>query len=256
MARNQPSVPSVEPEVQPPKFFKGSRSCSVSDFKDALQTMFLLQPRRFPDDNVKVLFISTLLRDSALVWYKSLRMRNDPALRSTSAFWEAFTTRFEPTLLEEELENRLLNITLRQNESIEEFNARFFNLATIVAYEDRALRGIYMNALTPDLLTHLHHMNPIPKTLADTIQAVEIIDSRNRQIMARKARFSKSSPPKKQESPATTTPPTSEPTSTSGIKFKKLDRAEIERRKSLNLCIYCGQPGHAITECPVKKSKN
>lgn len=121
--------------------------------------MFTLQPIRFPTDRIKTIFISTLLKDSALVWFKSQRQRDETFLDNLELFWTSFESRFGLSLLEEEQESRLLNISLRRNESIDEFHTRFMYLATIVNYEDRPLRGIYLKALNHELLDHFFHLD-------------------------------------------------------------------------------------------------
>lgn len=97
-------VLQTEPDVFLPNKFRGSRKCSASDFKDSVEIFFHHQPRRFPTEEIKVLFISRFFVDSALTWFKALRKSND-------FLWTAFHARFENYFVDEEAESKLLNIT-------------------------------------------------------------------------------------------------------------------------------------------------
>lgn len=252
-------VLQTEPEVSLPNKFQGSRKCSATDFKDSVETIFHLQPRRFPTDEVKILFISTFLVDSAHTWFKSLRKSNDPALLSLSSFWNAFQSRFGNLFVDEEAESKLLNLTQGKKERVDEFNLRFLTIASMVNFDDRAFRGIYMKAISPDILEHLFHVSPFPETFQEIMRESELIDSRNRQIALRRVppsssftrSFQNLEHPKQR-----TTFPESHQMDISAIKVVKLDDAEKKRRQELNLCRYCGDSSHQAIQCPKLQSKN
>lgn len=252
-----------EPEVPPPNKFRGSRKCSASDFQDSVETIFLLQPRRFGNDEIRILYISTLLSESALSWFRGLRTREDPLLDSLEAFWIGFNERFGSSFVDEEAESKLLNLTQGKKERVDEFNLRFLNSSSSVNFDDRAFRGIYMKAISPDILEHLFHLQPFPETLQEIMRASELIDSRNRQIAIRRSAFA---PPSVSKT-APTAPNTFAPVrnfqnhqdnqmDVTNVETRSVDEDERQRRRRLNLCRYCGGDDHQLESCPKLSAKN
>lgn len=158
-------VLQTEPEFPLPPKFRGSRKCSASDFKEMLNTIFLLKPVRFSSDDMKILYVSTFLLDAALTWFKNLRMTHDPCLDSLESFWTAFDHRFGLSYVQEESESRLLEIVQGGKERVDEYNHRFMNLASRTEFCDAALRSIYTKSLRRDILFHFFHLHSVPSLL-------------------------------------------------------------------------------------------
>ena len=130
------SSPSVvymhnEPDVPLPAKFSGSRRSSAIDFKKSMSKLFFLQPRRFPTDEIRIVYLSTFFTDSAKLWYQALEDSQSLVLQTLETFWVAFQNRFGNPLASEEQKNKLLSSRQGRSEPIEEFNSRFLTLAIL-----------------------------------------------------------------------------------------------------------------------------
>lgn len=244
-------VLQTEPEVPLPPKFRGSRKCSASDFKEMLNTIFLLQPIRFNNDDMKILYVSTFLLDAALTWYKNLRASHDPCLESLESFWIAFDHRFGLSYVQEESESRLLDIVQGNKERVDEYNHRFLNLASRTDFCDAALRSIYIKSLRQDVLFHFFHLHPAPPTLNEAMRAAELIDSNNRQF--KNSRSIVEGRTSAHQSRPKSSKGNAQPT------LRKIDSAEKQRIIDNNLCLYCGDDDHLVENCKKRlntQSKN
>jgi hypothetical protein len=89
MARDHEFIVSSEPEIPLPDSYNGSRTVSsASNFKEAMELVFVLQPRRFPSVNIKLAYVTAFLKYSALAWIKYIRQNED--CTTMDSFWTAF----------------------------------------------------------------------------------------------------------------------------------------------------------------------
>ena len=273
--RNSPSSPPVvylqnEPDVPLPAKFNGSRRSSSIDFKKSMTKLFFLQPRKFPSDEIRIVYLSTFFTDSAKLWYKSLEDSDSSVLQTLEAFWVAFQNRFGNPLASEEQKNKLLVCRQGRSEPIEEFNSRFHTLTLNVNFNDEALRSIYLQAILAETLEKLYDQDSLPSTLEEMMSLCELIESRRRQVQNRRNMLI-GRPNFKVHQPLSTTADGSSqlnPSSTSSNLPSKgnsptnnpeqrgpLSDEERQRRRSLGLFNYCGENRHFLSKCP-KKSKN
>jgi hypothetical protein len=278
MSRSNSTVPSQpEPELPLPDKFNSNKRGNVASFKRQFDKLFVLQARRFPDVIVQTTYISVFLEGAAATWYNTLVDNVDPVLTDLELFWSAFETRFAPPLITDELQSRLLRVHQDPTEGINEFNSRFRNLASNSDFNDAALRGIYLQALSPEILQHFYYINPTPPSLEETMLACERIFNLQiavqRRVAQRTPRHLPQHPRPMQSLPARPSltqpqalpPPvqnrtsnnSSSPSSTASssrasMPFRPLTEDEKDYRRRNNLCIYCGANDHVVNVCPVK----
>lgn len=254
-----------EPDVPLPAKFNGSRRSSSIDFKNSMSKLFFLQPRKFPNDQIRIVYLSTFFTDSAKLWYQALEDSQSPTLETLETFWAAFQNRFGNPLASEEQKNKLLLSRQGRSESVEEFNSRFLTLILNVNFNDEALRSIYLQAIQPEVLEKLYDQDNLPTSLEEMMSLCELIESRRRQIQNRKnlivgrSQFNAqpASVPSNGHVQSNPAFGLAIPTAQRSIPEQRssLTEEERQRRRSLNLCIYCGDNGHFLSNCP-KKSKN
>lgn len=275
--RNNAVVLVREPEVPLPSRFKGSKTCSAKHFRNALDTIFVLQPASFPSDPVKVIYIAAFFEGPALSWYLRLVDDGNPSLQSVSEFWDLFLARFKSTVTETDAEVNLLRIRQRNGERISEFNARFMDLSNKVPYEERSLRGIYLHSLNRAILTEFDRVLTPPTHLDEVMQLCELLESRQRRLeylFPDPITISRSTNHVRRSNNATTV---SIPRETSGTtklttpesnqvtqrhnsgnrstpRRDHLSDSERQNRLENNLCLYCGESGHHIGNCPTRPS--
>ena len=273
-ARAQPVVIVREPEVPLPSKFKGSKTCSTKNFKNTMETIFVLQPGSFASDANRIIYIAAFFEGSALSWYLRLVDDGHPSLQSLPEFWEHFLARFKSNVTETDAEVNLLRIRQRYGERIADFNSRFMDLASKVPYEERSLQGIYLHALSRAILVEFDRILSPPTTLDEVMQLCELLESRQRRLeylfpsSSPQSRFGTPGPvpnhrprPSHISSDAVTRPPLagartsfkrqdSETSANFPARRSQLSDEERQRRVSMNLCLYCGDSGHKIGNCP------
>ena len=237
---NSPAYLHPEPELPPPEKFFGQKRCSVARFRKDMERTFALQPRRYPTLEIQLLYISAFLGGPAQLWFDTQTDNHSACMSSLPLFWEALSKRFSTTLITEQAASRLLRIRQRPTESLEDFNARFLNLAQAVPnYSDAPLRGIYLEAVQPEIMKQLIFLNPLPNTLDETMQACAMIDGRSRQFLQHN-----NYPTRIRTQEAGSRPDPVE-------HFRgPISAEEKDRRKRLNLCLFCGDNKHQIDACP------
>ena len=268
MSRKEQNVVflQTEPEVPLPPKFNGARTNSASDFKDSMDRIFFLQPRRFPTDDIKIIYLSSFFTDAAKLWYQALHGANSPCLQSVDSFWPVFMNRFGNPLASEDQKIKLLSCRQGKFEPIEDFNSRFLTLTLNINFNDEALRCMYIQAIGADTLEKLYDQEHVPISLADTMSICEMIESRRRQINKRRNLFSD------RRNMFSTSRGTPDPMNNALTKAKNeipllptaqdsterrgpLSDAEKQRRRTSGLCLYCGAADHSIIACPAKNTQ-
>jgi hypothetical protein len=241
----------LEPAVSLPAKFDGSRS-SCRDFINQVRLIFRLQPQRYPDDYTKTCFIGTLLSGSAAAWFSPLFEQDSPLLLSLDQFISHFHQTFGDFDRETTAANEIRN--LRQgNRSASEYSADFRRLASDLNWGEAALVDQFRRGLRDDVKDLLLTL-PLPTSLHEAISFSVRCDNR---IMERRLERRSGMPPRfsKPVSPNVVSEVT--PMEIDAIKPAArgpLALSERERRRRLNLCMYCGQPGHFLKDCSLRTS--
>lgn len=267
---------SSEPKVAHPEFFHGQRN-KLDTFITQVTMVITLQPSRFPTENSKVLYAGSFLRDTAFLWFQPF-VTKDPSpdfFNNFKLFCKELHTMFGDPDQVATAERHLYN--LRQKGSASSYIADFTRYATVVDWNDEALAAQFYRGLKDIIKDELAHTTK-PKDLKTLQDTAVRIDTRlfERQIERGdrdRSRFipngtqSRYQVPYKSTFIKTTVTPnftarqdSSNPpehvqmgtTATSPSSFRgRLPPAEYERRKQLNLCLYCGNKDHTVQSCPI-----
>jgi hypothetical protein len=250
----QQRLQPLEHIISLPSKFDGSRS-NCRNFINQVRLIFQLQPQRFPDDKIKISFIGTLLTGSALSWFSPLLERNSYLLSDLSLFLQEFQQTFgdfdRATTAANEL--RSLKQGLR---SASEYAGTFRQISSDLDWGDAALIDQFRRGLRDDVKDLLLTM-PIPSSLQEAISFAVRCDNR---ISERK--LEKQIGQNYYHQPSSLSRITDDPIpmeldlvkQDSQQYGKRLSNKEKARRRALNLCLYCGGPGHIAENCQVKKS--
>ena len=174
---------------------------------------------------------------------------------------------------------------LRQTTSVASYLAEFSRIKGFVKWNDEALASQFYKGLKSGVKDGLVYENPAPATLAQLSSAALRIDSRQfERLLERKLESSTPSQPirgtRQPSNGPYTQPPqllnsiTASPTSrqpplpalvSDGSTPMELDisqpypsrvrgplsNGEKQRRRDLNLCLYCASPNHRVSTCPL-----
>lgn len=274
-----PPVYYKEPKIGEPPTFDGK----ASEFHSFLQQAKLyirMRHMTFPKDKgeFRVSYIISRLRSGPAEWGQALLESGSPLLKDYDAFLAKFTSIYENKERRSQLEDRLAR--LKQVGSASAYSAEFSSLCAILSINPDNRMGDFRLGLKSGVQDSLALL-PAPTTFDDlSVRAVRID---NAQFSSRKfanarqnhpSTSSKSQnqhPPQQQSSNSsrpppsrpppvpnyTSNPPSSRPgPSRSSAPYPPLTDEEKERRKREKLCGYCGDPTHAVENCPGVAAKN
>ena len=158
---------------------------------------------------------------------------------------------------------------LRQgNRSAAEYSVNFHILATRSGWNSPALRRAFLNGLSErmkDLLAARDEPESLDSLIETTIDLDNRIRERERGRSLRSSPSSRSCPPPPRVSapspsqprsispPAPPSPPPPEPMQ---LGRARLSPEERECRRLPGVCIYCRNPGHFISSCPVRPKES
>lgn len=258
-----PAIParssSADSSLRQPNQFDGTRS-KFRTFMYQLELFFNSRPEEFDFLQNRISTFGSLLTDSALHWYLPHAERL-ASLPSWPAFKEQVQFIFDEPNRAKNAEAKLTRLT--QTGSVTAYVGEFSALAIESKWSDNALCYHFQQGLNPEVLDRLLYYE-IPSTLAGLYTAAINCEAQLNQIQAvRRRRASKppkTLPPRFTET--TNRPQLSQPRfavnpvsgddamQVDSIRRGPLQPQERERRRQLNLCLYCGGPDHMIRNCP------
>lgn len=265
----QPSEPETEPKVAMPSKFDGSRK-GFRGFISQVELVFMLNPKRYRTDSLKVGFIGTLLAGRALDWFTPLlenKERYTNVLDNYKEFKKAFESAFGEPDREQVAETAIYNL-VQGKSSASVYAANFRNIAVDLSWNDPALIVQFRRGLNDDVKDMLLNHDK-PKTLDEMINLAIRIDNRlfehraemksgtfrlARQGLAPSSPRPTSSIPVASSSTMADTGPVPMEIGTS--RTRKLTQQERQHRIQNGLCLYCGEVGHKLANCPKSKSKS
>lgn len=246
-----PVVPTTvhipEPKIALPEKFQGNRS-KFRGFINQVRLIIQLQPQRYPDDATQVGLLGSLLSGTALSWFAPLIESNSELLRDFPSFLEEFEGCFGEVDKGHVAANKIRQ--LRQaGQSASTYAAEFRQLSSDLGWNQEALIAQFRSGLRDDVKDLMLTL-PDPTTLNEVITQAVRCDAR---LFERKLeRRSGTGFPKAAVTP---TPSRVQPTpmELDAVQIRgPLTQAEKHRRRSHNLCLYCGQAGHIAVNCPNK----
>ena len=252
---------SSEPKVANPEYYQGQRN-KLSTFITQVAMVIALQPSRFPNEKSKVLYAGSYLRDTAFLWFQPWVTATPPPSFMTD--FQEFCHELRRTFGDPDevatAERHLY--TLRQKGSASSYVADFTRYAVLVHWNDEAKASQFYRGLK-DFIKDEMAKTGRPSSLRALQEAAIRLDNRVFERQIEKGEhmgnnFSQSTRPSqfREQTTTTKTQHTFTPRLRATVpaqaitKRGKLTPAEYQRRKDNNLCLYCGDKGHSVSNCP------
>lgn len=282
---------TAEPKVASPEFFYGQRN-KVNQFITQLKMVITLQPSRFPDEQKKVGYAATFLRDEALLWIQPFLDKPEfeqPAwLHSFASFTKELKRIFgDPD--EVATAERML-FQCRQRGSASRYITEFRRHAALLDWDSHALAAQFYRGLRDNIKDELARVGR-PDDLEELINTTIRIDNRifERQVergdsriferhverytpplysrrpfdMTRGGLVKVSPSPRQSVTPA---PMQHQTYITPDQRYSgpanppknftpagRLMPDEYKRRVAMGACVYCGDMGHVRKDCEKAK---
>jgi hypothetical protein len=251
-----------EPKISLPEKFDGTH-LEFRSFVSQVRLIMQLHPRRYFDDTTRVGFIGTLLTGTAAAWFAPILETSSPFLQDFNAFMAKFEEVFGDSDKARTSANKLRRLQQRTLSAIV-YASEFRQLACDVNWGEATLINRFCYGLcddVQDLLLTLAHPSSFSEAITQAIRCDNrLFECRQEKKVTSNAQLWNSRPTTLPLVPQTTLvarPASFGPTSMQidTTKFKSLTEAEKLRRRTNNLCIYCGNPGYIARQCPQKHVK-
>lgn len=241
--------PAREPRLPPPEAYAGDPG-SCEAFLTQCGLVFALQPTTFPSDESRVAYVITLLSGRARDWGTAI-WTNRPALRTDfSEFSKEMKKVFDRSKQGREAAREVL--LLRQGrQTVSDYSIQFRTLAVSAGWNAEAMYDVFFNGLSEEVKDEL-----LPHTLPTGFDELVDMAIRVDVRLGQRRRMKTSLAFPRQETRLPTpvsspvVPDTSEPMQ---VDRARLSPAERERRLRDKACLYCGQQGHFLANCPLKE---
>ncbi|KAL0152234.1 hypothetical protein M9458_051957, partial [Cirrhinus mrigala] len=235
-----PSTPpsaSGSPMATPATYVGEAAKCS--GFLLQVNLYIQMQPQQFPSERTKVAFLASLLTGKALKWAEAIWNSNNPIINSYDQFVNHFSEVFSTATSTLSTSDQLFR--LRQgSSSIHDYTLHFRTLAAASGWNEISLLGAYRQGLNPEIRAAM--------AIYDDSIGLEAFLLRTTCVSQQLAACQ---PPVTAPSAATVAASAPVP-ELMQVDSTRLSHTERNRRISLGLCIYCGQPGHILRNCPVR----
>ena len=254
-----------EPNVSDPQHFSGKRE-ELQSFLTQARLVFQLQPSRFQSERQKVLYAVSFLRGTAFSWFEPF-ITQTPAPTMLDDFeifafniMSAFGDPNQAVTAEREIRN------LRQHTSVTTYSSDFQRLAAFLTWNDAAMCSQFYWGLKDPIKDELAKVDR-PDNLVDLMTlAIKIDTRRYERLLERKtnglysnntmqnlrSQFSHDN----SNYPVQTSTHHYEPmeieSANSHQKRGPLSLEEKKRRFDNSLCMYCGNPNHFASKCPLR----
>ena len=202
------------------------------------------------------------LAGRAKAWASAEWSRSSVICETVADFQTALTKTFDPVCSSREKAQELSSIR-QGNDSVCDYAIHFRTLAAESGWNNTALYDVFLKGLSPDIQDLLVPLD-LPTSLDELIALAIRTDNRRNQLrkqwVERRGEYHG----------ATVTPETRWPTSPRALPDNATSRNEEEpmqlgrtrltpeerqRRRQEGRCFYCGESGHLVSACPVKKTR-
>jgi hypothetical protein len=211
-----------------------------------------LHPHRYFDDTTRVGFVGTLLTGTTVAWFAPILETSSPLLQDFNAFMAEFEAVFGDSDKARTSANKLRRLQQGTRSAIV-YASEFRQLAYDVNWGEAALIDQFRCGLHDDvqnLLLTLVDPSSFSEAITQAIRCDNrLFERRQEKKVTSNAQFWNSQPTTLPLVPQTT--PLARPASfrpapmqINATKFKPLIEAEKLRRRTNNLCLYCGNLGH------------
>ncbi|KAF7707178.1 hypothetical protein HF521_018396, partial [Silurus meridionalis] len=234
---NQAPPPSGGPMALPASFSGDAAECH--GFLLQVSLYIEMHPHSFPNERAKVAFLISLLTGRALAWARALWSAASPALTTYAAFTRHFTEVFSTAPGDTSTADQLLNIH-QGRDSVLGYSLRFRTLAASAGWNEKALLAVYRKGLNQELRLAM-------ATYDDSL-GLEAFIQRSIRVSQHLAACKS---PEVESVPTTAVSSAPEPEPMQ-LGSQRLSRQERERRWAAGACLYCGEGGHRVAQCPVR----
>ncbi|ERE89187.1 zinc finger CCHC domain-containing protein 5 [Cricetulus griseus] len=264
-SRNSDSDPELQGATADPSFFLDEDCLEYLPEKfdgnpDAL-TPFIAQcqvfmeksSRDFSVDRTRVCFVTSMLHGRAARWATAKLERCNYLMNNYRAFMLELKHVFEDPQRREAAKRKIRR--LRQGAgTVSEYAGIFQSVAQDLDWDESSLVDQFLEGLNQQIHQELSRRSEVPTNLNDLIRLCIHIERRLVRLAAEAASRPRDPPrglglPLPQSSQ-------SDPTEPVGGARMRLTQEEKERRRKLNLCLYCGNGGHYADNCPAKGNNN
>ena len=267
-----------EPKVASPEYYEGQRT-KLSTFITQVTMVIVLQPTRFATEVAKVLYMGSYLRGTAFLWFQPY-VTAEPQPGFMSDFKEfckelrhTFGDPDEVATAERQL------YALRQRGSVTSYLADFMRHAVLIKWNDEAKAAQFYRGLKDSIKDELSRIGR-PSTLKGLEEAAIRIDTRLFERVVERGerttvtgssvgnpnRFTPgSNPGSNSQRPTITKTAYTAPQEHFRATFPnslerltkrgKLTPSEYQRRRDNDLCLYCGEKGHQVVNCPANMGR-
>ncbi|KAI2660547.1 Transposon Tf2-9 polyprotein [Labeo rohita] len=207
------------------------------------------QSDKFETEETKCAFLMTLLMGRAIDWASAVWDADVRFKCSVDYFLDQLREVFEYPAGGRDISTQIIKLQ-QGDRTAAEYAIEFRTLATQSGWNDVSLTAMFYHSLNPALQTELACRRE-GLSFSDFVSLTVKIDNLMRQHTKPKP---ERNPPRKLTT--TTALLTSPPEEPMQLHVSKLSAEEKERRRSHNLCYYCGGTGHRSQGCPQKHQNN
>uniref|UniRef100_A0A3B1KLG0 ribonuclease H n=1 Tax=Astyanax mexicanus TaxID=7994 RepID=A0A3B1KLG0_ASTMX len=245
---NPPAQPPPVPEPQPPaltplkvalpeKYHGDPEVCE--GFLLQCDIYFAQQPPPGPNDNAKIMFVTSLLSGKALKWATALWSQNPAMNESYELFASTFRTVFGSPKGGREVGEQLLELRQGRN-TVADYALTFRTLAAQSGWNEASLITAFRRGLSEVIQTELACRD-------DALSLNDLIKMATRLDVLLQSRRHTSRAQRGHALPQIVSAEEGEPMQ---LGHTRLSQAERQRRIEGGLCLYCGNGGHMRSGCP------
>uniref|UniRef100_A0A8C5Q472 CCHC-type domain-containing protein n=1 Tax=Leptobrachium leishanense TaxID=445787 RepID=A0A8C5Q472_9ANUR len=256
-----PAASAPEPPVLLPERFTGERR-SYRSFVTSSQVMFSLKPRTFCNEYVKVQTVISLLSGEPQSWAHQLLRTQSPLLNTWETLLSALDAIYDDPFCQDTAQ-REIKALKQGRRPVEDYVMEFKQYALDTAWNEAALITQFRSELSDQVKDELARIG-VPSTLEMLMQASISIDRRFRERRQERNQYLLIQPRRTPQPaahniarelvPYTPCSVQEEPMQIGAID-RRLPPEEMARHRTNRLCLYCGQAGHVIRNCPEKTER-
>ena len=263
-----------EPKIASPEYYGGQRN-KLRSFITQVTIVIALQASRFPTEISKIIYAGSFLRDTAFLWFQPyVTAEPQPSfMMSFKDFCKELQSTFGDPDEIGTAERQLY--ALRQKGSVASYMAEFMRFAVVIKWNDQAKAAQFYRGLKDGIKDELSRVGR-PDTLKELEASAIRIDTRlfERQVEKGErfpsanntsgttpSRFIPRDTSSFTKTQTTFSHPNSErlqafqPINDKVTRQGRLTPTEYQRRRDLDLCLYCGDKGHQVIKCPLAPAR-